>query len=160
MVTSCTVRCRVCNLSLLLLFKICRPRRRKLSRCRGILHWRWGTCMHGRIRICRQWASFDIFRLPGCRHGGAGRTASFCLNFLGSMTPSLDHGHIFWACVIVGHLDSNLSGILPTALQRMPVVTLASTWDNQVLEIYPCLSNQVGLLIVVEYGYLESKVVR
>jgi hypothetical protein len=42
----------------------------------------------------------------------------------------------------------------------MPVVILASAGDNQVLQVHPCLSDQVGLFIVVEDRHLQFIVVR
>ena len=41
----------------------------------------------------------------------------------------------------------------------MPTVTLTASWNNQVLQIDPSLSNQVGLFIVIEYRNLEFKVI-
>ena len=66
-------------------------------------------------------------------------------------------------------VSSLLTGWLLTAIAQttrrgedkgMPVVVLASTRDDQIFEIDPGFADQIGLLVVVENGDLELKVVR
>jgi hypothetical protein len=54
--------------------------------------------------------------------------------------------------VIVGHLNPDIASIFASTLEWMPVVILASSRDDQVLQVDPSLSNQVCLSIVVEDG--------
>lgn len=64
-----------------------------------------------------------------------------------------------WAGVVVSELDADLTGILALASQVVPQVILAAARDNNVTQVDPCLSYQVGLLIVVEDRDLELVVV-
>jgi hypothetical protein len=42
----------------------------------------------------------------------------------------------------------------------MPVVILASSWDDQVVQVNPGFTNQVSPFVVVEHGNLQFEVVR
>lgn len=64
-----------------------------------------------------------------------------------------------WASIVVGELDADLTSILALASQVVPQVILAAARDNNVTQVNPCLSYQVGLLIVVEDRNLELVVV-
>lgn len=41
----------------------------------------------------------------------------------------------------------------------MPVVVLAAARDDQITQIDPCLSNEIGLFLIIEYRDFESIVV-
>lgn len=64
-----------------------------------------------------------------------------------------------WSSVVVGELDTDLTSILALASQVVPQVILAAARHNNVTQVDPCLSYQVGLLIVVEDRNLELVVV-
>lgn len=64
-----------------------------------------------------------------------------------------------WTSVVVGELDADLTSILALASQVVPQVILAAARDDNVTQVDPCLSYQVGLLIVVEDRNLELVVV-
>lgn len=64
-----------------------------------------------------------------------------------------------WTGVVVGELDTDLASILALASQIVPQIVLAAARDDNVTQVDPCLSYQVGLLIVVEDRNLELVVV-
>jgi hypothetical protein len=76
------------------------------------------------------------------------------LNPLRRFFPLHNDRLVLLAGIVVGHLDPNITSIFASALEWMPVVVLASSGDDQVLQVNPGLSNQVCLFIVVEYGHL------
>ena len=41
----------------------------------------------------------------------------------------------------------------------MPVVVLAAARDDQITQIDPCLANEIGLFLIIEYRDFESIVV-
>lgn len=66
---------------------------------------------------------------------------------------------LFGSGVIVGDLDPNLARVFALATQVVPQIILPSTWDHNLLEVDPCLSNQVRLLVIVENRDLQLVVV-
>jgi hypothetical protein len=74
------------------------------------------------------------------------------MHFLGCLGAALDHGLVFWSRVIVSHLNADFSRVLPAELQWVPLVALAASRDNQVLQINPGFSDQIRSLIVVKNG--------
>ena len=65
----------------------------------------------------------------------------------------------FGTVVVVSDFESNLAGILASTGEVLPHVVLAASGDNDTLEIDPCLSDQVCLLVIGEDGELELVVV-
>lgn len=115
-------------------------------------HWRW-RLLCGRLagkRIRGKRASLRRRRPERAR--GRIRLRGYLLR-LGSWLLGL------WTGVVVSELDPDLTGILALAGQVMPQVVLATARDNNVTQVDPCLSYQVGLLIVVEDRDLELVVI-
>jgi len=58
----------------------------------------------------------------------------------------------FWlrSCVVVRDFNPDFAGIFTLAAQRMPQIILPATGDNDLLEIDPSLSNDIGLLVIIE----------
>jgi hypothetical protein len=81
------------------------------------------------------------------------------MDLFGGLHSPFNHRLVLGPGIVVSHLDANFTSILSSALQRMPLVTLASSGDDQVFQIDPGFANQVGLFIIVEYRYFESEVV-
>lgn len=81
------------------------------------------------------------------------------MGLLGGLRSPFNHRLVFWPGIVVSHLDANLTGILSSVLQRMPLVALAASGDDQVLQIDPGFADQVGLFVIVEDRDLESEVV-
>jgi hypothetical protein len=65
----------------------------------------------------------------------------------------------FGARVVEGDFESNFPRILAAACQSLPYVVLASSSNNDALEIDPSLSDEIRLLVVGEDGDLELVVV-
>lgn len=115
-------------------------------------HWRWGLLcgsLAGK-RIRRERASLGWCGPERTRRGI--RLRGYLLG-LGGWLLGL------WTSVVVGELDADLTSILALASQVVPQVILAAARDNNVTQVDPCLSYQVGLLIVVEDRNLELVVV-
>lgn len=115
-------------------------------------HWRW-RLLCGRLagkRVRRERAS--LRRRSPQRARGRIRLRGYLLR-LGSWLLRL------WAGVVVGELDPDLASILALASQVMPQVILATARDNNVTQVDPGLSYQVGLLIIVEDRDLELIVI-
>jgi hypothetical protein len=81
------------------------------------------------------------------------------MDLLGGLRSPFNHRLVFWPGIVVSHLDAHFTSILSSALQRMPLVALASSGDDQVFQIDPGFADQVGLFVIVEDRYLESEVV-
>lgn len=62
--------------------------------------------------------------------------------------------------VIVCDFHPDLTSILASARERLPHIVLTATGDNNGLEIDPCLSDEIGPLVVCENGNLELVVIR
>jgi hypothetical protein len=108
----------------------------------------------------RQGATLDVLQLARTRQpGAAGCAGDFALDSVCSFLSALKHGLVLLSCVVVGHFNSNISCIFSSALQWMPVVILASTRDDQVVQIDPGLTDHVGLFIVVEYRDLQLEII-
>lgn len=65
----------------------------------------------------------------------------------------------FGARIVVRDLESNFPRILAAACQSLPYVVLASSSNNDALEIDPGLSDEIRFLVVSEDGDLELVVV-
>lgn len=65
----------------------------------------------------------------------------------------------FGARIIVRDFESNFPRILAAACQRLPYVVLASSSNDDALEIDPGLSDEIRFLVVSEDGDLELVVV-
>jgi hypothetical protein len=65
----------------------------------------------------------------------------------------------FGARIVVRDLESNFPRILAAACQSLPYVVLASSRNNNALEIDPSLSDKIRFLVVSENGDLELIVV-
>lgn len=65
----------------------------------------------------------------------------------------------FGARVVERDLESDFPRILAAACQSLPYVVLASSSNNDALEIDPSLANEIRLLVVSEDGDLELVVV-
>jgi hypothetical protein len=61
--------------------------------------------------------------------------------------------------VVVGHLHSDVSSILSLVVQLMPKIVLTAARHDYFGEVEPGFANEVGLLVVVEYGAFELIVV-
>lgn len=65
----------------------------------------------------------------------------------------------FGARIVVSDLESNFPRILAATCQSLPYVVLASSSNNDALEIDPSLSDEIRLLVISENGDLELVVV-
>lgn len=66
----------------------------------------------------------------------------------------------FGPAVVECDLHADLARILAAAGEVVPLIALPATADDDVLEVYPRLANEVGLFVVVEHGNFELVVVR
>lgn len=64
-----------------------------------------------------------------------------------------------WARVVVRDLNPDFTGVLALAGEILPEIVLATTGDDDVAQVDPCLSNQFCLLVVVEDGDFELVIV-
>lgn len=71
--------------------------------------------------------------------------------------PSLALG--FRSAVVVGQFEHDFAGVFALVVQTVPCVVAASSWNHDLVQIDPCLSYQVRLLVVVEYRHFEVAVV-
>lgn len=72
----------------------------------------------------------------------------------------LHYGFLFFgASIVESKLQADFTGILASAVEAVPSVALAATRSDDGLETHKCLSNQLGLLVVVEDGDFELMVV-
>lgn len=109
--------------------------------------WRWDIGSNfARNRVRRQ-------RAPFHRLLALGRRALM----LGAHGLPCSGGRLvgFGARIVVSDLESNLPRILAAAGQSLPYVVLASSSNDDALEIDPSLSDEVRLLVVGEDGDLE-----
>ena len=81
------------------------------------------------------------------------------MNFLSGFFPALNDSLILLSSIVVCHFDANLAGILSSTLQWVPVVILASSRDDQILQIDPGFTYQISLFVVVEHSNLQSKII-
>lgn len=65
----------------------------------------------------------------------------------------------FGSRVVEGNLDSNLSGILAPARQRLPHVILAASRNNDALQVNPSLADEVCSFIISKDGHFKLVVV-
>lgn len=61
--------------------------------------------------------------------------------------------------VIVSKLDTDFSGVFALAVERLPQITLAAARQQDGIQTDPCFANQVGLLVLAEYGDLQVVIV-
>jgi hypothetical protein len=66
----------------------------------------------------------------------------------------------FRSAVIVCDLDSNLASILSPAGKVLPNVLLSTAGYDDVLQVDPCLANEIRLLVVGENRNLKLVVIR
>lgn len=117
-----------------------------LFRC---VNWRWRRS--GRVR--RQWPPLD------------GRAFAWTADCRASSRPCALQLLLWWGllllrtCIVICELNTNLAGVLAPAIEAVPGVALAAAGDNDGLEAHPSLTNQFGLLVVVEYRYFQLVVV-
>jgi hypothetical protein len=78
----------------------------------------------------------------------------------GRFPPLLDNRLLGLRTLVVeGQLDTNFASVFALAVQRMPVVALTSTFFDYSIQVGPSLTNQLRLLVVVEYGDLQAVIV-
>ena len=111
----------------------------------------------GRDWICWQRTSFYGFRLSWSSNGVASSffTRNGCRRSL-----NLWRFFLFRSGIIVRELNADLSSISSLAIETVPQIVLTSSRHNDFVQRHPCFSNEIRLLIVVEYRYLELVVIR
>lgn len=61
--------------------------------------------------------------------------------------------------IVVCDFDPDLSRILSSVAEIVPQIVLAAPRNNDILEIDPGLTNDLGLLVIVKEGHLQLEVV-
>lgn len=113
----------------------------------------WGTSN----RVGRQWPPLHgRFCLSRSRQVVSGSV----LHAIGDEWLDLLGPLFLGSGVVVRDLDSDLAGILAPVAQVVPNVVLSATGDDNLLQVDPRLTNDLGLLIVVEQRHLQLVVVR
>jgi len=64
-----------------------------------------------------------------------------------------------WFPIVVSQLDPDLSSVTPFAVQRVPIIFLTASSLQQGVKIDPSLTNEIGLLVIVENGQFQVVVV-
>lgn len=124
--------------------------------------WSGGRSTSG---IFWQRSSLDLFWLSRTRErrsrssGGGGSATGLGLNLLSSFFSFLDDGLVFWSSIIIGHFDADFPSVFALEVKLMPLITLPTTRDDQVIQVNPCLADQIGLLVVVKNRHLEPVVI-
>lgn len=81
------------------------------------------------------------------------------MDLLGRLRAPLDDGLVLGPSVVVSHLDTDVACVPSSVLQRMPLVALAASGNNEVFQIDPGLADQVGSLIIVEHRDFQAEVI-
>jgi hypothetical protein len=61
--------------------------------------------------------------------------------------------------VIIGKFYPHFSGVLLLAFEFLPVVVLSAARNHKVLQIHPCITNEICLFVVIEDGELKATVI-
>jgi hypothetical protein len=125
-----------------------------------LFKWRWSCWSWGSRWATGQGTALDVLQLSRTRQSSAARcTGDLTLDPVRGFLSAFKHGLVLLSRVVVSHFNSNISCIFSTALQWVPVVVLASTRNDQVVQVDPGLTDHVGLLIVIEYRDLQFEVI-
>lgn len=65
----------------------------------------------------------------------------------------------FLSCIIERKLRSYFASVFALECELLPEISLAASKLDDVGEIYPCLPDEVGLLVIIEHRYLQLVVV-